>query len=338
MKRIIISIFISIGASILFFGVPQAAHAAPNIDDTEPNHWAWNDAVGWIDFLYGNNIQVEAAADRLRGYASSSIGFFAFDCNTAPTPNCTSPAWFVSSEVETTGSVITAVKLAGWAWNDAVGWVSFCGNDTEGSTWNGSTWECPPNPTYQVQISPSGSTEGEFSGWAWNDAIGWISFNASNCDTDANGFLDVACGGNNSSTPVVAYRVKLKIFQAGNLISPVYDLCPSGVTCGAGLNYVLWQGDEGGLPGSVRFQIATDCSVGAPPSCPIANWVFLGSDGTASTYYTSVPDNIMNIRMAFHNNKRYVRYKVFLTPCNMSLGCYPPNTPRVDDVIINWSP
>jgi len=46
-------------------------------------------------------------------------------------------------------------------------------------------------------------------GWAWSESIGLISFNSTNCDTDSNGFIDEACGGDNTTTPVVDYGVNI---------------------------------------------------------------------------------------------------------------------------------
>lgn len=58
------------------------------------------------------------------------------------------------------------------------------------------------------------------AGWAYaagggnsNNGAGveWVSFNSDNCDTDNNNFLDVSCGGNNTSTPVVSYGVNVNL-------------------------------------------------------------------------------------------------------------------------------
>ncbi len=63
------------------------------------------------------------------------------------------------------------------------------------------------------------------SGWMWggteekNDEIingnetgvGWISLNSSDCDQDGNNFLDVACGGNNQTTPIANYGVNVPL-------------------------------------------------------------------------------------------------------------------------------
>jgi len=54
----------------------------------------------------------------------------------------------------------------------------------------------------------SAGTGDNVYGWAWNDVIGWISFNSANCDLDENGFIDTGyCGGDNATTAVVPYGV-----------------------------------------------------------------------------------------------------------------------------------
>jgi len=62
-------------------------------------------------------------------------------------------------------------------------------------------------------LPPSISLEG----FAWSSVAGWISFNAKNCDTNANGFIDTgACGGSDTgATPVVDYAVSVELPTSG---------------------------------------------------------------------------------------------------------------------------
>lgn len=46
-------------------------------------------------------------------------------------------------------------------------------------------------------------------GWAWSENIGWISFNSARCDVDDNGFIDIACGGDNITKLITNYGVNL---------------------------------------------------------------------------------------------------------------------------------
>src|SRR5882724_7326137 len=153
------------GALVFVFCPIHFASAATNIV-TSPtsSHWAWNDAIGWIDF-YGTStapLSINVGAFGLTGYASSSAGWISLDCTTSPAGNvCNGGA--TSYNVTNDGSGL----LGGWAWNDAIGWISFCGR-----TAGGAHCQTKPNSTYEVTIDSNGN----FSGWAWNDAIGWISF------------------------------------------------------------------------------------------------------------------------------------------------------------------
>jgi hypothetical protein len=313
---------VSIGA-IGFLHTAIAGHYPTinsNIDTTEPNHWAWNDVIGWIDFKDDPSAgAVEVKSDRILGFAySPAVGFIALDCATAPPLTaefpenvCAKSNFFVSND--------SAGNLAGWAWNDYIGWISFCGNASGGST--GTLWACPTSPTYQVTID----SNGYFHGWAWNDVVGWISFNCANIGTCVS----------------VDYKVKTTwapppvVFPDGELTSSVFDTCPSGTDCGAAINTIMWRGaSPAGAPGNpgdyVKFQIASSDVVGEP-------WDFKGHDGSSNTYYSNPLGHGVPVKISStgHDNKRYFRYKVFLFACN---GCSPSASPRVDDVIINWSP
>ncbi len=178
MKKIIAISFLATAFSAVI------AVAATNIDATD--HWAWNDAVGWIDLYSSGNVTVTSS--KIQGYAMSSIGAIAFDCATAPVPDCSSPYGITHN-----GDGV----LHGWAWNDAVGWISFnCADAGSGS--------CSPN--YSVTIDANGV----FNGWAWNDAVGWISFNCADAG---------ACGVSGYKTKTAANAAPL----TGTLDSATYD-------------------------------------------------------------------------------------------------------------------
>jgi hypothetical protein len=284
-------IFVSAFSMAALFLVPQA-HAATNI--VSGSQWAWNDVIGWIDMQFTENLNVTVADDKLGGYANSSMGYIALNCLTGLGDSCALGNWKVLNDG--TGN------LSGWAWSDAIGWISF--NSTTGG---GSV-------AYGVNIDSTG----DFSGWAWNDVVGWISFNCANI------------GG---SCVASDYKVKTTWSPSGGgeinnwLISSTFDTCPLGTDCGVALNTIMWKGSS--LDGSrVKFQIATDCVSGTLPACD--TWNFLGPDGASSFYQTNWDDPIQ-INQLNHLNKRYFRYKIFL---DSSSG----TTPVVNDVIINWSP
>lgn len=277
-----------------------------NISSLSTQYWAWNDAIGWIDFYDTANITVSSA--QLTGYASSSAGYISLDCGTAPNGSggeqniCGTSDYKISND----GSG----DLAGWAWNDAYGWISFCGNSSGASTWNGTSWVCPTSPTYQVVIN---SSTGVFSGWAWNDTIGWISFNCSNTSTCGTSEYDVVTSW---TAPANATST------TGTLDSQTFD---TGVANGAQLNSVTWQGSA---PASttVGFQFAVSNSSSGP-------WAFTGPDGTAGTTYTGdagIPIPLTNYPTL---EGRYFRYRIILTTNPSGTA-----TPRVQGVVVNWSP
>jgi hypothetical protein len=111
----------------------------------------------------------------------------------------------------------------------------------------------------------------------------------------------------------------------GYLDSSIYD---TGVSVGAQINSIMWKGD---LPSGtqVRFKIASSNSSSGP-------WNFVGPNGTTSDddYYGPVPPNTQyNVNYILHSNHRYFRYRIILVSDQAQ-----QNSPRVDDVIINWSP
>ncbi len=86
-------------------------------------------------------------------------------------------------------------------------------------------------------------------------------------------------------------------------------------------NWLSWVGTK---PEStqVKFQIATNNDG--------TNWNYLGPDGTANTYYTSLSRGLLHY--AAHLNQRYVRYKVILESTNKA------QTPYVNRIEISYSP
>ena len=216
--RVSLAFLFSVSLSIFLFSV---SFAATNIDSTY--HWAWNDVIGWIDFYGTNNVNVYN--DRLEGYASSTIGDIALNCNSTPNGNiCSSYNFKVSND----GSG----NLTGWAWNDNIGWISF---DSASAT---------SSYTYQVTIN---TTTGDFSGWAWNDVVGWLSFNCNN-----SGIGDTCSTSN--------YKVEtswVATSTTGSLTSSIFD---TGLTNGAAINTIMWQGSKPSGT-NVRFQISSNSSL-----------------------------------------------------------------------------
>ena len=191
-----------------------------------------------------------------------------------------------------------AGDLSGWGWNDLYGWISFCGGQ--------GTSDCPGGVGYRVLIDPN---NGDFSNYAWNDVIGWISFNCVNTGD---------CGMSN-------YKVNTSWFATSTVATLDSSIFDTGVAAGAELNSVLWHGSEP-AGAEVSFQFAVSDASAGP-------WAYIGPDGTSNTSYRGGPNISLKLNYTHHNNKRYFRYRVFLQS-NQSQTI----SPRVDDIIVNWSP
>ena len=276
----------------------------PNISPGATSHWAWNDAIGWIDFYSTGSVIVKSSG--LNGYASSSVGDASLDCATARGGSVCNGT--NNYQVTNDGNGY----LSGWAWNDAVGWIAlFWGNSTSNGLAPTSTYNaaCTGYAYYcGVYIDASGN----FQGSAWNDAIGWIYFN---CDSPGS----PGCG--------VTYYVQTTWSvggAAGTLDSTTYD---TGIASGSQLNAVLWQGT---LPagGTTEFQFAGSNSSSGP-------WNFAGPSGDQTTWYVASPGVSVPLSYTLFNNYRYFRYRVNLI---QGAGVGASSSPTVNDVIINWSP
>ncbi|OGY98208.1 MAG: hypothetical protein A2855_02800 [Candidatus Liptonbacteria bacterium RIFCSPHIGHO2_01_FULL_57_28] len=290
MRKILTTILFS--ALAVFYIVSVALAATNIVADPTTARWAWNDVISWMDFYVTNTVLVESSG--IQGYASSSLGIISLDCATTPVGNICGTSNY---QALNDGSG----NLSGWAWNDAVGWISFCGGL--------STESCPGAISYRVLVN---GTTGDFTGWAWNDAAGWLSFNC----TDPG-----LCG---TST----YKVQtswLATSTTGYLDSSTFD---TGVSGGAQINSVVWQGSMPAPANGafVSFQFAVSSDSGGP-------WDYKGPDGTSSTYYTpSGPNVSYPVDYSLHNNARYFRYRITL-----SSNIDQTSSPRVDSVSVNWS-
>ncbi len=278
---------------VILGGSASVAFASTNISAAANNHWAWNSIIGWIDFYTSGNIVTSASGTT--GWATSSAGVIALDCATSPSGNCSIP-YTVAND--------GAGDLSGWAWNDAVGWISFwCGQAFGGS--------CATSP-YRVTINPGG----DFQGWAWNDAVGWIDFNCGNPE-------DSICATSNFKVSTSWAPTS----TTGTLDSTTFD---TGVPAGVQLNSVVWQGPPVPAQTSVAFQFAVSVSSTGP-------WNFTGPGGTTSTADVWAGGNpgvpISLSTYAQYANFRYFRYRIILTSDPAQSV-----TPRVDDVIMHWSP
>ncbi len=311
-RKILLVVFIGIIAGFGIFLATEVTKSVTNIDSA--NRYAWSDISGWWDFYHYQNVEVDGAT--LVGYASSSIEEISLDCATSPSGNiCSGENDYQVTNLGAQGN------LSGCAWNDQIGWISFwCGDgncDGNGPPEDASS-TCGISP-YQVTIDANGI----FNGYAWNDIEGWISFN---CADDPN---PPDCGQSDYKVETSWRRGKL----TASLESSIFD---TQVVGGVTLNSIIWQGSN---PAGtcVKFQIAVSNSSSGP-------WNFWGKDaacdgeGDTDQFFGSCPtetDTAIEIKGCNRDwikDNRYLRYKVILeSDFEQSL------TPRVDNVILNWS-
>lgn len=250
------------------------------------------------------------------------------------------------------------------AWNDNIGWIDFyvtnnvTATSTQLSGYASSSvgyiaLDCATSPngnicgTSNFYVANDGN--GTLSGYAWNDGIGWISFNCSNdnsCATsnysvtisngtfsgwawnDIIGWISFNCNnssiGNTCGTSDYKLQTSWSAQSAsGELTSSVFD---TGVSGGADLQSIMWKGSQP-TGAAVKFRIASSNSSSGP-------WSYLGSDGGTTTYYTPTgPDTQVEIRRADHGNKRYFRYVIYLFSNEAQT-----QSPTVTDIFLTYSP
>ena len=118
--------------------------------------YAWSDNIGWVSMT---GVSIDSATGKLSGYAwSDNLGWIRFD---PPAPYPANPQY--SAKLDSiTGSTTT---VSGWAQIDNLknspntgGWINM--KDMAGTA-------------YSVNVNLG---TGLFSGYAWNDQIGWFDF------------------------------------------------------------------------------------------------------------------------------------------------------------------
>ncbi len=268
---------------------------------------------------------------------------------------------FILSNIAESATNISASTTAHWAWNDIIGWIDFYNTNTitvssynltgyASSSAGDISLDCHTTRNGNIcsqsnyQVTNDGS--GNLSGFGWNDQYGWVSFDCNNnggCGqsnyrvyidgsgnfwnyawNDTIGWISFNCAdpgvcGTSNYKVVTSWAATSAI---GYLDSSTYD---TGSASGAQLNSVLWHGN---LPSgtAVRFQFAVSNSSSGP-------WTFVGTDGTSNTYYNTGPDASLKLDYTFFNNFRYFRYRGYLVS-----DLAQRLTPRVDEVLVNWSP
>ncbi len=287
------------------------SNSGTNISSDASSSMTWSDVSGWWDFHNTHTVLVGSSS--LHGYASSSIGDIALNCDSTASGDICLSSNFAVTNASGSGS------LAGCAWNDAIGWISFsCEDyDCDGVKEGGSDNICSTS-NYQVSIGASGqNSSGTFSGYAWNDVEGWINFNCAN----------------NSSCNTSDYKVVTE--WAPGVITALLDssVFDTGIT-NAVLTSVSWQGSQPSGT-SVDFQIATSTSASGP-------WTYYGPSSTSDYYGGECPtfgisnpgagaDKSICVNKNLNKDFRYVRYRMRLqSDTSQTL------TPQINDVVLNF--
>jgi hypothetical protein len=155
--------------------------------------------------------------------------------------------------------------------------------------------------------------------------------------------IDNAGNESMSSSYVFTTGGTAQIAVTGDLTSAVFDTASS--TDGPAYNSILWQGVLGGAgqnEGKVRFQLAaSDCANGATdyPACSVGTWSYIGGITCApgDWYDPGGPNMPVEIGcFSNFNNKRYYRYKIQV--CSGDCSTRGASSPRVDDIVVNYSP
>jgi len=137
--------------------------------------WAWNSQAGWISFNncvydgpcegYDYGVKLDEDDYTLSGYAwSDNVGWIKFD-NTGLVGYSYPAGGFPTHGAQIDPGSRT---FSGWAKilsldNGNDGWVKLAKDSYDGETSN-----------YNVSLGP----DGKLQGWAWNNMLGWISFNS----------------------------------------------------------------------------------------------------------------------------------------------------------------
>ena len=267
-----------------------------------------------------------------------------------------------------------------WAWSDVSGWWDLYAESTvevqptkmtgyASSTIGDISFDCATTRNgdicstsdYKVcngdssGVTCTADADGDLSGCAWNDEIGWISFwcgdydcQGGNTCSSSNYRVTIDANGNfnnyawndidgwisfNCADPGVCGSSNYKVNTSwragkvtGDLTSSIFDTQVKGI-----LNSIIWQGAQ---PSGtcVKYQLAVSNSSSGP-------WTYYGpGQDTGAHFGNSCPGPNTSIKItgtdrSWVNNQQYLRYKFFLESNNIQTL-----TPTVNNIILNWSP
>ncbi len=162
---------------------------------------------------------------------------------------------------------------------------------------------------YRVRIQ-----NGNFEGYAWNDAIGWISFNCNHINPASANSPAASCASSGGIDYLVRTNWNVPANSSAELVSSIFD---TSITSGALLNSIMWLGDQP-TNTSVQLWVASSNNQNGP-------WNYTGP-------YNVIPSYAAALNIEDHYNKQYFRYKVNLQTDGAGIS------PKATDVIINWTP
>ncbi|HEY4499573.1 MAG TPA: hypothetical protein VJH70_00360 [Candidatus Paceibacterota bacterium] len=257
-----------------------------------------------------------------------------------------------------------------WAWNDIVSWIDFqyssnpnvevLANELRGyanSSVGFISLNCafgPPGSNCTIPYKVVNDGDGNLSGWGWNDAIGWVSFN---CDHTSDG---TPSPDNTNTCATSNYQVTVdgsgnfSGFAWNDIIGWISFNCTNTGTC-ATSNYkvkttatisstaatvesstydagspvafysLMYRGQKP-IGTNVKFQFASSNNENGP-------WSFIGPNGLSDDYYVPTgPDDPVQLSFVYHSNHRYFRYKAILESATWGVDL----APEVTDIIVTW--
>ena len=258
---------------------------------------------------------------------------------------------------------VFGTRLTGYA-SSSVGDMSLdCATTRSGNICGTSNYGIcnGPGPHHTDGTCPNGNASGSLTGFAWNDTIGWVSFN---CDQSSHGGSN-RCAASNYSVSIdtngdfngyawndIAGWISFNCANKGTCGSSNYKVRTSWratstfafvessvfdtqLTGGGVLQSIIWQGTQP-TGTSVDFQVATSSS-------PLGPWTFVGPGGSTMSYYgaecpvagVSIPGAGPNKAICVAKDigaARYLRYRIRLRS-----NLLQTLTPTIEDVILIWT-
>jgi hypothetical protein len=265
-----------------------------------------------------------------------------------------------------------------WAWSDTSGWWDFYSTgtvDIQAPELHGYATSSVGYIVLNCDSSPIGDicgnsnfavtnllADGVLSGCAWNDTIGWISFNCANYDcqggntcnsseykvtinangnfegyawNDIEGWISFNCANNNSCN---SSNYFVNTDWRRGVLSSYLESRTIDKGENTALQSIIWQGSQP-TDTKVEFRIAAATSTSGP-------WIYEGpgEEEWFSASCTSAPEGGVGspepvgpnipicINKSISEGMQYIRYKVRLQSNGLQ-----NTTPIIENIILNWS-